>query len=77
MLSKASCNDDAADDDNDSDDVCDDDDDDDDAGDDDDAVMTLMQNAFLRENIVFYCAKCTSDTPRLDESAAGWPKCCK
>ena len=72
MLSKASCNDDAADDDNDDDDVGDDDD-----GDDDDAVMILTQNAFLRENIVFYCAKCTSDTPRLDESAAGWPKCCK
>ena len=72
MRSKASCNDDAADDDNDDDDVGDDDD-----GDDDDAVMILTQNAFLRENIVFYCAKCTSDTPRLDESAAGWPKCCK
>ena len=72
MLSKASCNDDATDDDNDDDDVGDDDD-----GDDDDAVMILTQNAFLRENIVFSYAKCSSDTPRLDESAVGWPKCCK
>ena len=72
MLSKASCSGDAADDDNDDDDVGDDDD-----GDDDDAVMILTQNACLRESIVFYCAKCTSDTPRLDESAVGWPKCCK
>ena len=31
----------------------------------------------LRESVVFSYVKCTWDAPRLDESVAGGPKCCK